>query len=151
MRERRVQKKGAARRGATATWAGLCEAGGRWKAGGGRTRLGDHCETGGHCEAGGRWTQVGGGARARARGGPWRRGPRSRGRKGVGVRARRARERRALGARARGCEGGTEGCQIRDPDILVHCRCKKTWREMWRPVMAEVRASPTRVLPVLNA
>ena len=83
MREGRVLKEGAARRGATATWAGLCEAGGRWEAGGGRTRWGATVTWAGLCEAGGRWEAGGGrtrwgghcetskrGCEARACGGP---------------------------------------------------------------------------------
>ena len=152
MREGRVLKEGAARR------RGDCDLGGavrgRWALGGGR----------GQNEAGGRWAEGARWARARALGARvWR----AREQRPLGARARRTRRARAWGrgcggprsgghwcegaegTRVRGLVGG--GCQIRDPDILVQCWCKKTWRGMWRPVMAEARASPTRVLPVLNA
>ena len=72
MREERVPKEGAARRGATVTWAGLSEASGRWEAGGGRTRQGGHCEMGGRCKAGGALDA--GGARARPCRGCWEQG-----------------------------------------------------------------------------
>ena len=145
------------------TWVGLCEVDGCWEARGGRTRRGSQCEAGG-----GRTRQMGGGRRRRARARALGARVRRARARALGTRVRRARAQKARvrghggergghggkrggceGARVRGLVGG--GCQIRDPNILVHYRCKKTWRRMWQPVMAEARASPTQVLPVLNA